>query len=233
MIQDLVTVAKNGGAAPLLTPGEAAEADRAMRRLLLGPLIGVGLGKEREILRSRMRTWDPWPAVLARELPEHTGLATLLDQQEWAIELPAIDGFWELWTRIDELERVVIDPEQKEWRLAFASFSQVLERQAERDTTVTLDAVFRLTDDEGIESIPLLPYRPDKQQVTLTTLHQAKGLRIRRRLHRRHRSRGCSPTFGGAAGCSGPNCSPRNAQRTPRPNISFRSRRRCVSPTQP
>ena len=90
--------------------------------------------------------------------------------------MPAIDGFWELWTRIDELERVVIDPERKEWRLAFTSFSQVLERQAERDTTVTLDAVFRLTDDEGIESIPLLPYRPDKQQVTLTTLHQAKGL---------------------------------------------------------
>ncbi|HEU5112845.1 MAG TPA: PD-(D/E)XK nuclease family protein, partial [Acidimicrobiia bacterium] len=58
----------------------------------------------------------------------------------------------------------------------FTSFSQVLERQAERDPTVTLDAVFRLTDEEGIESIPLLPYRPEEQQVTLTTLHQAKGL---------------------------------------------------------
>ena len=176
MIQDLVTVAKSGGATPLLTPGEAAEADRAMRRLLLGPLIGVGLGKEREILRSRLRTWDPWPAVLARELPEHAGLAGLLDQPAWAVELPAVDGFWEIWTRIDELERVVLDPERREWRLAFTSFSQVLERQAERDATVTLDNVFRLTDEDGIESIPLLPYRPDEQQVTLTTLHQAKGL---------------------------------------------------------
>ena len=176
MIQDLVTVAKSGDATPLLTPGEAADADRAMRRLLLGPLIGVGLGKEREILRSRLRTWDPWPAVLARELPEHAGLATLLDQPAWAVELPAINGFWELWTRIDELEKVVLDPDRKEWRLAFTSFSQVLERQAERDATVTLDSVFRLTDEDGIESIPLLPYRPVEQQVTLTTLHQAKGL---------------------------------------------------------
>ena len=176
MIQDLVTVAKSGDATPLLTPGEAADSDRAMRRLLLGPLIGVGLGKEREILRSRLRTWDPWPAVLARELPEHAGLAALLDRREWAVEMPAIDGFWDLWTTIDELERVVLDPERKEWRLAFTSFSQVLERQAERDPTVTLDAVFRLSDEDGIESIPLLPYRPDEQQVTLTTLHQAKGL---------------------------------------------------------
>ena len=99
MFQDLVTVAKRGGATPPLTPGEAAEADRAMRRLLLGPLIGVGLGKEREILRSRLRTWDPWPAVLARELPEHAGLAGLLDEPAWAVELPAVDGFWEVWTR--------------------------------------------------------------------------------------------------------------------------------------
>ena len=176
MIQDLVIVAKSGGATPLVAPGEAVDADRAMRRLLLGPLIGIGLGKEREILRSRLRTWDPWPAVLARELPEHAGLAALLDQPDWAVELPAIDGFWKLWTSIDELEKVVLDPERKEWRLAFTSFSQVLERQAERDITVTLDAVFSLTEEDGIESTPLLPYRSIEQQVTLTTLHQAKGL---------------------------------------------------------
>jgi superfamily I DNA/RNA helicase/RecB family exonuclease len=176
MIQDLVIVATLGGAMPMVTPGETADADRAMRRLLLGPLIGVGLGKEREILRSRRRTWDPWPAVLARDLPEHTGLASLLDAPDWATSMPAVDGFWELWTRIDELERVVLDPERKAWRLAFTSFSQVLERQAERDPTVTLEGVFALTDEDGIESTPLLPYRPIEQQVTLTTLHQAKGL---------------------------------------------------------
>jgi superfamily I DNA/RNA helicase/RecB family exonuclease len=176
MVQDLVTVAKLGGATPVVTPGEAADADRAMRRLLLGPLLGVGLGKERDILRSRLRTWDPWPLVLARELPEHAGLAAFLDKDSWATSKSAVEGFWELWTTIAELERVVLDPARKGWRLAFTSFSQVLERQAERDPAVTLDRVFALSDEDGIESTPLLPYRPTEHQVTLTTLHQAKGL---------------------------------------------------------
>jgi superfamily I DNA/RNA helicase/RecB family exonuclease len=176
MIQDLVTVAKLGGPIPLLTPVETAEADRGMRRLLLGPLLGVGLGKEREILRSRRRSWDAWPAVLARDLPDHPGIAALLDDPAWYSTMPAVDGFWHLWTGLDELEKVVLDPDRQDWRLAFTSFSQVLERQAERDPGVDLDKVFALSDEEGIESTPLLPYRPTRQQVTLTTLHQAKGL---------------------------------------------------------
>lgn len=176
MINDLVTVAGLGGAIPLVTPGEAAEADRAMRRVLLGPLVATTLGKEREILRARRRTWDAWPAVLATELPSHPGLATLLDDPAWWSSMSAIDGFWELWTRLDELERIVLDPDRHEWRQAFSSFSQVLERQAERDPGMTLARVFELSDEEGIESTPLLPYRALRQQVTLTTLHQAKGL---------------------------------------------------------
>jgi RecB family exonuclease len=176
MIQDLVIVARNGGAISPDNLGEAADADRAMRRLLLGPLIGLSLGREREIIRSRRHTSAPWPEILARELPEHTGLVALLDDPSWATDLTAVDGFWQLWTRIDELDRVVLDPDRADWRLAFTSFSQVLERQAERDPSVTLEGVFAYADEDGIESTPLLPYRPTRQQVTLTTLHQAKGL---------------------------------------------------------
>ncbi|MGH8916053.1 MAG: ATP-dependent helicase, partial [Acidimicrobiia bacterium] len=176
MINDLVTVAGLGGAIPLLTPGEAAEADRAMRRILLGPLVATTLGKEREILRSRRRSWDAWPIVLDRELPSHPGIAALLDDPDWWSSMPAIDGFWELWSRLDDLEQIVLDPEKDEWRQAFTSFSQVLERQAERDPTVTLARVFELSEEDGIESTPLLPYRARGSQVTLTTLHQAKGL---------------------------------------------------------
>ncbi len=178
MISDLVTVASLGGAIPLVTPGEAAEADRAMRRILLGPLVAITLGKEREILRARRRTWDAWPTVLGTELPSNPGLAALLNNPEWWSSMSAIDGFWELWTRLDELERIVLDPDRDEWRQAFTSFSQVLERQAERDPDVTLARVFELSDEEGIESTPLLPYRVMGQQVTLTTLHQAKGLQF-------------------------------------------------------
>jgi len=176
MIHDLVTVARYGASISVVTPGEAADADRAMRRILLGPLVATSLGREREILRARRRTGEPWPVVLRAELPTHPGLAELLDQPGWWASLPAIDGFWELWSHVDTLERIVLDPERRDWRLAFTSFSQVLERQAERDPRVTLARLFELIDAEGFESTPLLPYHRLDRQVTLTTLHQAKGL---------------------------------------------------------
>jgi superfamily I DNA/RNA helicase len=99
LLDDLVTVASQGGAVPLVTPGEAAEADRAMRRILLGPLVAATLGKEREILRARRRSWNAWPIVLRQELPSHPGLIDLLDDPAWWSSMPAIDGFWKLWTR--------------------------------------------------------------------------------------------------------------------------------------
>ncbi len=176
MVHDLVTVATLGGAMPLVTPVEAAEADRAMRRVLLGPMVGIGLGQEREILRERKRSWDSWADVLTRGLPTHPGLAALLADASWCAEKPAIDGFWDLWTGLDDIERIVLDPERADWRLAFTSFSQVLDRQAERDSTVTLARLFELIEDEGFESTPLIPFHRASEQVTLTTLHQAKGL---------------------------------------------------------
>jgi superfamily I DNA/RNA helicase/CRISPR/Cas system-associated exonuclease Cas4 (RecB family) len=175
-VQDLVTVARLGGPITPDTSGGAADADRAMRRILLGPLVGSSLGREREILRRRRQTLASWPEVIAFELPEHTGLLGLVDDPSWAVSKAAVDGFWHFWTHIDGLDRVVLDPDRSDWRLAFTSFSQVLERQAERDPSVTLEQVFVFADEEGIESTPLLPYRPHKQQVLLTTLHQAKGL---------------------------------------------------------
>ncbi|HEY7470588.1 MAG TPA: ATP-dependent DNA helicase [Acidimicrobiia bacterium] len=176
LLHDLVRVAALGGPLPLVAPMDAAEADRAMRRVLLGPLVGLSLGKEREILRERRRTWDSWPSVLASELPSHPELAALLDEPGWWSSSPAIEGFWTMWERLEGLEQVVLDPDRTEWRLAFTSFSQVLERQAERDPKVTLARLFELIEDENFESTPLLPYRRSERQVTLTTLHQAKGL---------------------------------------------------------
>ncbi len=56
-------------------PGSADEADRAMRRLLLGPLFTLPLGVERELLRERVRSGLPWSDVLRANLPagEHAG----------------------------------------------------------------------------------------------------------------------------------------------------------------
>ncbi len=176
MIRDLVTAATLGGPTPLVTPVEAAEADRAVRRILLGPLVALGLGHEREILRERRRSWDSWADVLARELPARTGLHSLLSDPSWCTTVSALDGFWELWSTLDDLDQVVVDPDRADWRLAFTSFSQVLGGQAERDKGVTLARWFDLVEEEGFESTPLLPFQRSTRQVTLTTLHQAKGL---------------------------------------------------------
>jgi ATP-dependent exoDNAse (exonuclease V) beta subunit len=147
-----------------------------MRRILLGPLVAATLGRERDILRARRRSWESWPVVLRSELASHPQLAALLDEQDWWSSLPAADGFWMLWSRLDSLERIVLDPEKRDWRLAFTSFAQVLERQSERDPGISLARLFELIEDEGFESTPLLPYQRSERQVTLTTLHQSKGL---------------------------------------------------------
>lgn len=176
LIHDLVTAAEKGGQPAQVTPAEAAEADRAVRRLLLGPLVGAGLGQEREMLRARRRSGGSWPGILSTRLPELAGLIQLLSDPVWATERSAIDGFWEVWSRLEGWERIVSDPWRADWRLALTSFSQVLARQAERDPTLSLARFFRLGDEEGLEATPLLSYRPEERRVTLTTLHQAKGL---------------------------------------------------------
>jgi superfamily I DNA/RNA helicase/RecB family exonuclease len=176
LLHDLVIAATSGGSIPVVTPGEAAEADRAMRRVLLGPLVGAGLGLERQILRDRRRTWDHWSDVIDRNLPNHPNLARLLADPAWATQETAVDGFWELWTEIDGIDAIIDDPARQDWRLAFTSFSQVLGRQADRDPKVTLHRYFQLTEEEGFESDPLLSFEAEGERVTLTTLHQAKGL---------------------------------------------------------
>ena len=47
VFHDLVIAATRGGSLPTTSPQEAGAADLAMRRLLLGPLFGLGLGQER------------------------------------------------------------------------------------------------------------------------------------------------------------------------------------------
>ncbi|MGA8040039.1 MAG: ATP-dependent DNA helicase [Acidimicrobiia bacterium] len=176
LVHDLVIAATSGGSIPVVSPGEAAEADQAMRRIMLGPLVSAGLGQERQILRDRRRTWDPWPEVVARALPSHPNLAALLEDPAWALDRPAIDGFWHVWNSLEGIDSIVNDPARSDWRLALTSFSQVLDRQAERDSSVTLLGYFRLTEEDGFESEPLLSFQPHGDRVTLTTLHQAKGL---------------------------------------------------------
>ncbi|MGH8944847.1 MAG: UvrD-helicase domain-containing protein, partial [Acidimicrobiia bacterium] len=76
--RDLVTVAISGGALPTVSPLQAADADRAMRRILLGPLFALTVREERELLRLRRSTGSPWYEVISTGLAGAPGLARLV-----------------------------------------------------------------------------------------------------------------------------------------------------------
>lgn len=174
LVHDLTTVAildQEDVSAP-----ERLEADRAMRRVLLGPLVAATLGQERELNRARLRTGGRWSTVLAASLPHLSDLARLVDEASWASRMPAVDGFWTVWSGLSGFGGIVTHPDRAEWRHALASFSQMLAGQAERDSNMSLARFFELTEEEGFEPTPLISYRPKGNRVSLTTLHQSKGL---------------------------------------------------------
>lgn len=161
---------------PDAPPGLIDEVDRAMRRLLLGPLLQVGLGQERSLLRKRRRTRQPWSAVLAEEGVGSSQLRSLLAETAWCQDLPAVRGFWHAWTSLPEFARYAKDPNYAEDRRVLAEFAQALDQQAERDPTVDLVRYEYLSSQDDFEAVPLLTLAPIRgDQLILTTLHQAKG----------------------------------------------------------
>ncbi|MDH3250811.1 MAG: ATP-dependent helicase, partial [Acidimicrobiia bacterium] len=171
LVRDIATIA----AASETTP--AATVDRALRRLLLGPLFRLPLAVERELVRERRRTGEPWTAILGRHLEGASDLIEVISEGGWATERTAADGFWHVWEGIDRLAELAIHPEMAEFRAAWTAFSQALERQSERDPSISLIDYFRLADSDDFEAQPLLSHRSaDGDRITLTTLHQAKGL---------------------------------------------------------
>ena len=178
LVQDLVTVARWGGPTDEVSPVESDAADRSIRRILLGPLFGVTVGLEREMVRERRRTRDSWHEIIARYLPDRKGLIGLLSDPGWARSSGGSDGFWEVWTRLDGISGMVSDPGRDEWRRAWTAFGQMLGRQAERDPSVTLARFFDLVEEEDFEATPLISHRLANDRIVLTTLHQAKGLQF-------------------------------------------------------
>ncbi len=176
LVADLVTLATDD-TNPVLedsAPLRVEAADIAARRVTLGPLFGLTLGKQRALWNERRRG-ATWKAVFATQ-PGFEDLGQLLNDSMWATELPATDGFWHVWTSLQRFAGVVADPERSGWRRAYSSFSQVLDRQADRDPELSLARFFALSDDESFEATPLLTHSSTSPSVVLTTLHQAKGL---------------------------------------------------------
>jgi len=147
-----------------------------IRRVLLGPLFNLGVGRLRAVERDR-RLFDlEWSEAIRAHVEGGEELAGLLSDPSW-IHLPAIDGFWHAWTRLPQLEPFVSDPARGDFRAAWASLSQALARVADRDPSITLVDYIRLVESDDFEASPLLSYRdPDEDRMVLTTIHQTKGL---------------------------------------------------------
>jgi superfamily I DNA/RNA helicase/RecB family exonuclease len=155
------------------------ERDRALQRLLLGRLFELPLGQMRELERLRATDDAPWPDLLRREVDGGRPLGDLLADPTWATSMPAIEGFWHVWTRLPQLSPVATDARRSEERAALTSLAQVLGRLVERDPSMSLDVYRRMSAEEDFEATPLLSYRlPDQDRLTLTTLHQSKGLQF-------------------------------------------------------
>jgi len=155
----------------------AAEVDRAARRILLGPLFRLTLGAERQALRARLLTGAPWSTIIRDTFDDAAALADLIADATWATGQPAAAGFWHVWSSLPQFALVVADAERSDWRAALASFGQSVGRLYERDPERSLFEYRRLAESDDFEAEPLLTLRPaDRNRVTLTTLHQAKGL---------------------------------------------------------
>ena len=110
-------------------------------------------------------------------LEDGEGLAALFSETGWATNRPAVEGFWHIWETLPQFVSVVEHPQRQDERAAWSSLAQVLGRLYERDPHATLVDYVRLTEDEEFEARPLLSYRaPRQDRLTLTTLHQSKGL---------------------------------------------------------
>ncbi len=158
------------------TATASAEADAAVRRILLGPSVRFSISKVRDLERSRASGDSRWSDILAKQCPELRGLIGLLVDTDWAMGSEAALGFWEWWTHADGIESLVDDPTRSDWRRVWTALGQMLQRQSERDPSMTLNGWFSMVRDDDLESTPLLSLQDETERVTLSTLHQIKGL---------------------------------------------------------
>lgn len=151
------------------------EHNEVARRILLGPLVSLTVGKERDLARRRISDHITWSEAIRRELPEQSDLADLLESPEWATTLPAANGFWFLWEHLPRICEIVAEPAASDFRNAWTSFSQALRRQRERDPSVTLYRYWEVASTESFEATPLFDVDGSTDTLFLGTLHQLKG----------------------------------------------------------
>jgi superfamily I DNA/RNA helicase len=168
-ILDTVTAATNAGG--------RLEGDRAVRRVLLGSMFETPPALFAELSRKQGESGQTWATVIRSGVSQGAALADLLAEPAWANEDVAVAGLWHLWSTLPQITDLATNPHREQDRTAWSSFTQVLERWNERNPRATLAEYQEHSEVEEFEASPLLPYETDEDdRVTVTSLHQAKGL---------------------------------------------------------
>jgi superfamily I DNA/RNA helicase len=153
------------------------ETDRAVRRVLLGPVFETPPAQFAELSRERADRGRSWAAIVRSGIRDGAALGDLLSDTAWANRDVAVAGLWQLWSTLPQIADLATSPHREQDRAAWSSFAQVLERWNERNPRGTLLEYRKHSEIEEFEASPLLSYRADEHdRVTVTTLHQAKGL---------------------------------------------------------
>ena len=153
------------------------ETDRAMRRVLLGPMFATPPAQFAELSRKRAASGRSWAEIVRSGIRDGAALGDLLANSGWASEDVAVVGLWQLWSTLPQIADLAISDHRQQDRAAWSSFNQVLERWNERNPFGTLLDYRKHSEVEEFEASPLLSYEADEHdRVTVTSLHQAKGL---------------------------------------------------------
>jgi superfamily I DNA/RNA helicase/RecB family exonuclease len=159
-LHDLVTAAS-----------DAEDAPAAMRRVLLGPFVGLPHGLVNSLPADEP---DAWPTWLRTRLPDGAVLADLIETTAWADTEPASAGMWRMWSTLPGLEPIATSEEAARDRSAWIAYSQVVDRIGQRAPEMTLFDHVALALSSDFEADPLFSVDSD-DAVTIATLHRAKG----------------------------------------------------------
>jgi superfamily I DNA/RNA helicase len=153
------------------------ETDRAIQRVLLGPMFATPPAQFAELSRKRADSGRSWAEIVRSDIRDGAALGNLLADPSWANEDVAVVGLWQLWSTLPQIADLATSDRRQQDRAAWSSFNQVLERWNERNPFGTLLDYREHSEVEEFEASPLLPYEADEHdRVTVTSLHQAKGL---------------------------------------------------------
>ncbi len=148
--------------------GDLAEA--AMRRVLLGPFVGLAHGVV-STLPEVAGEWPEW--IRTRTASDHHPLAALIEDTAWCHEADAPSGLWRVWSTLPVMARIAVEPDSLRDRRAWSAYAQAMVRAVERDATSTLAAQLELAGDVDFEVDTLFDVHDGG--VVIATLHRSKG----------------------------------------------------------